>query len=76
MLTTAETLPGDESRFNAELLEVDVLVQKAVRAALQVVNEVSSLAFSLEAGASPQIDSALVEAEQILEVSECFYLIL
>ncbi|KAJ9580421.1 hypothetical protein L9F63_024397, partial [Diploptera punctata] len=67
MLETAAPLPKEGLKVHTDALEVDDLVQKTVTAALQVVTEVSSLAFSLEVGASPQIDNALVEAQDILE---------
>jgi hypothetical protein len=57
---------GDSVRLNA--LEVEELVKNTVVGALQIVSDVGTLAFSLEGGASPQIDSALQEAQGILEV--------
>jgi hypothetical protein len=49
-------------------LEVEELVKNTVAVALQIVSDVGTLAFSLEGGTSPQRETALQEAQTILEV--------
>lgn len=68
MVESGRQVPQDGDSVRLSALEVEELVRNTVAGALQIVGDVSTLAFSLEGGASPQIDSALQEAQEILEV--------
>jgi hypothetical protein len=69
-MESGNQIPLDGGSVWLSALEVEELVKNTVIGALQIVNDVSTLAFSLEGGTSPQIDSALQEAQAILEVHE------
>jgi hypothetical protein len=69
-MESGNRIPQDGSSVRLSALEVEELVKSTVVGALQIVSDVSTLAFSLEGGTSPQIDSALQEAQAVLEVHE------
>jgi hypothetical protein len=69
-MESGNQIPQDGGSVRLSALEVEELVKNTVVGALQIVSDVSTLAFSLEGGTSPQIDSALQEAQEILEVHE------
>ncbi|XP_046389625.1 laminin subunit alpha [Ischnura elegans] len=56
---------GDEVR--SEALKVEELIERAVEGATGIVLEVSGLANSLEGGAGPKVDYALIDAQNILK---------
>jgi hypothetical protein len=68
VVESGRQVPQDGDAVRLSALEVEELVRNTVAGALQVVGDVSTLAFRLEGGTSPQIDSALQEAQAILEV--------
>ena len=67
-MESGRQLPQDGDAVRLSALEVQELVKNTVAGALQIVSDVGTLAFSIEGGTSPQIDSALQEAQAILEV--------
>jgi hypothetical protein len=69
-MESGNQIPEDGGSVWLSALEVEELVKNTVIGALQIVSDVSTLAFSLEGGTSPQIDSALQEAQAILEVHD------
>jgi hypothetical protein len=68
LVESGQQVPEDGDAVRLSALEVEELVKNTVTGALQIVGDVGTLAFSLEASTSPQIDSALQEAQAILEV--------
>jgi hypothetical protein len=65
---SGKQVPQDGDAVRLSALEVEDLLKNTVLGALQIVSDVGTLAFSLEGGTSPQIDSALQKAQAYLEV--------
>jgi hypothetical protein len=68
MVESGKQVPQDGDAVRLTALEVEDLLNNTVAGALQIVSDVGTLAFSLEGGASPQIDSALQKAQALLKV--------
>jgi len=67
MVESGKPVPQNGDTVRLDALEVEDLLKNTVTGALQIVSDVGTLAFSLEVGTSPQIDSALQKAQDFLK---------
>jgi hypothetical protein len=73
LVESGKQVPQDGDAVRLTALEVEELLKNTVAGALQIVSDVGTLAFSLEGGTSPQIDSALQKAQEYLEVNTAVF---
>ena len=72
-MESGQQVPQDGDAVRLTALEVEELVKNTVAGALQIVSDVGTLAFSLEGGTGPQRETALLEAQAILEVHTALF---